>query len=69
MMSKSELDHELHMYHCAGGHTRAAQAKAALLAAGFKFESNSIFWPDNVMVSFNDEGNIVYRDWTRQGVR
>lgn len=59
-----ELNHELHMYHCAGGHTRAAMAKAKLIEAGFRFEGNEIFYPDGVKRVSDTSGNTVPHDWT-----
>lgn len=65
-MSVKDLHHELHLYYCAGGHTRAAQAKAMLTEAGFRFEGVAIYWPDGEKLSHDDAGNVIYRDWTKR---
>lgn len=73
-MDRKKLDHELHMYHCAGGHTRAALAQVDLIRAGFRFErdadgNNAIYWPDGVRLTYDRAGDIVYRDWKTQEAR
>ena len=60
-LTPEEIQHELYLYHCAGGHTRAQHARRVLIDAGFRFEKGCIFWPDGVMLTYKD-GNIVQRE-------
>ena len=61
---KALLARELNMYHCAGGHTRAAQARWELERAGFRFDNGAIYYPDGVKLSYTTAGDIVPHDWT-----
>lgn len=57
---------ELHLYYCAGGHTRAQMAGCALREAGFKFDESGkvTAWPDGKAFAFDKDGNIPAHDWT-----
>lgn len=57
-----DILHELHLYHCAAGHTRAAMAGAACARAGFVFETHGIYWPDGVKLAYTADGEIDYRN-------
>lgn len=67
---KNQIEQELYLYHCAGGHTRAAMAEANLIAAGFRIERvpegedgyRAIYWPDGARLTY-EGGEIVYRDF------
>lgn len=60
-MTRDEIHNEVYLYHCAGGHTRSAMAKAKLEQVGFRFVGwEEIYWPDGELLTYKD-GNIVYR--------
>lgn len=64
----AKVKSELYLYHCAGGHTRAANAAGFLTTIGFRFERNPgdgpsrlIYWPDGVRLTYTN-GKIDYRE-------
>lgn len=61
-MTQEEIMDTLRLYHCAGGHTKAAQARAALEEVGFRFETGHILWPDGAVLTYSQSGDIEQRE-------